>query len=476
MDKSQTKKIFEIIIAEAKKAGVDPYLMLRIANAESNFDPNTTDSVSGKHKGLFQFNPNTFTSTGERIEDILDPAANARAAAKLIANGGLRNWYYSAGLWAPDEETYNAALSFIQKHHGENSLSYKYLTRDWEKYKGDKPTLSGRNLLEATTEYSPEATESASVNVSPTPTVTPVQSSVTPFQPQIRRTPLISPDPNIQTIPKQPSLVEKMVDGYESAKDKFSDYFKGFGTYQVNKGFGERNTADIYSGGINRGTDFAMSKGTPVTLPQGNWKVIDAFSGATAEGPNNKQRGINQGYGNSVFVQNLDTGERLRFSHLSKVNVQRGQTLKGGLVGETGATGNVAGKTGQHLDLEYFDSKGKLADVRKSSYFNPQQQKMAKQSMPVATPQRIMQAQKPVISPVKQVVATASQPKQVTQFKPVSGGQSLVKTGDTLGALAKKFNTSLQTLLRMNPEIKNPNKIYVGQAVRTPSLPTKKIA
>lgn len=399
--------------------------------------------------GLFQINSDTFNDFMRRVP-------------KLLLASGITSY----------DQMYNPYLNA-------KMARIIYNQQGWDAWYGSpKEIRTGRPKEPLIGNVSADVAELIKPPVvTPTPQQTPLSPTGTNTPSRLvypsRTTTLVSPDPSVET---KKSLIDVMIDKAAETGKSFKQYFDELGKYQVNKGFGEKNVADIYSKGINRGTDFNTPKGTPINLPQGNWRVIDAFTGATAEGPNNPQRGINQGYGNSVFVQNMDTGERLRFSHLSKVNVQRGQTLKGGLIGNTGATGNVAGKTGQHLDLEYFDSQGKLADVRKSSYFNPQQQKMAKQSMPVPTPQRVMQAQKPSITPIKQVTAMASQPKQVTQFKPVTGGQSLVKTGDTLSGLAKKFNTSLQTLLRMNPEIKNPNKIFVGQAVRTPSLPTKKVA
>jgi len=137
----------------------------------------------------------------------------------------------------------------------------------------------------------------------------------------------------------------------------------------VSQKFGVRNRVEKYSKGINRGTDFAVKTGTPVAIPEGNWKVVETFNKASASGPNNRQRGANKGYGNSVVVKNLDTGEKMRFSHLSRVGVKPGETVSSGkVVGLTGATGNVAGKTGQHLDVEYFDSKGTLKDVLSSRY------------------------------------------------------------------------------------------------------------
>lgn len=42
-----------------------------------------------------------------------------------------------------------------------------------------------------------------------------------------------------------------------------------------------------------------------------------------------------------------------------------------------------------------------------------------------------------------------------------------VKSGDTLGAIGKKYGKSVQELQKLNPEIKDPNKINIGQKIRT---------
>ena len=41
-----------------------------------------------------------------------------------------------------------------------------------------------------------------------------------------------------------------------------------------------------------------------------------------------------------------------------------------------------------------------------------------------------------------------------------------VKKGDTLGTIARKFNMSLNKLLGLNPDIKNPNLIHIGDKIR----------
>ena len=43
-----------------------------------------------------------------------------------------------------------------------------------------------------------------------------------------------------------------------------------------------------------------------------------------------------------------------------------------------------------------------------------------------------------------------------------------VGQGDTLWAVAKRYGVGLADLIRANPQIKNPNLIYPGEAVRVP--------
>jgi len=53
---------------------------------------------------------------------------------------------------------------------------------------------------------------------------------------------------------------------------------------------------------------------------------------------------------------------------------------------------------------------------------------------------------------------------------PPAGGQTYyVVKGDTLRKIAAKFYTSVDAILRVNPQITNPNIIYVGQAITIPA-------
>lgn len=55
---------------------------------------------------------------------------------------------------------------------------------------------------------------------------------------------------------------------------------------------------------------------------------------------------------------------------------------------------------------------------------------------------------------------------------PASGGVYYVVRGDTLRKIAAKFNTTVDAILRVNPQIYNPNIIYVGQTITIPAAPT----
>ncbi len=138
----------------------------------------------------------------------------------------------------------------------------------------------------------------------------------------------------------------------------------------ITQTFGQRSKYDVHSGGVNYGVDYGVKEGTPVGLPPGDWSVIKAYGDDKKQGYIGSKS--NNGYGNSVLVQNTKTGETIRLSHLSQVNVKPGQTLPGGtVIGKSGATGNVGsryGGTGAHLDVEYRNQNGRLNDILKTPY------------------------------------------------------------------------------------------------------------
>jgi hypothetical protein len=64
---------------------------LRVARCESGYNPGAVNSA-GPYYGLFQFLVSTFKATPYGGQNILDPAANANAAAWKYSHGGAGAW------------------------------------------------------------------------------------------------------------------------------------------------------------------------------------------------------------------------------------------------------------------------------------------------------------------------------------------------------------------------------------------------
>lgn len=128
------------------------------------------------------------------------------------------------------------------------------------------------------------------------------------------------------------------------------------GNIQINQRFGNPNSALYGPGGYNRGVDIAAQPGELQSAPkEGNWVVKEVYTGS----------GFNTGWGRSVVIQNTQTGETIRRSHLDKVLVKPGDVVTGRTLGTTGRTGRT---TGYHKDVEYTN-RGQLSDYTKSPYF-----------------------------------------------------------------------------------------------------------
>lgn len=64
--------------------------------------------------------------------------------------------------------------------------------------------------------------------------------------------------------------------------------------------------------------------------------------------------------------------------------------------------------------------------------------------------------------------APAPQPTQV----PTGGSVYIAQRGDSLRIIADRYRTTIPAILAANPEISNPNIIYVGQRIRIPAAGT----
>ena len=57
-------------------------------------------------------------------------------------------------------------------------------------------------------------------------------------------------------------------------------------------------------------------------------------------------------------------------------------------------------------------------------------------------------------------------PRTVSKPKPAAPKMYQIKWGDTLSGIAQNNHTSVQHLMSLNPQIKNPNLIYAGKSLR----------
>ena len=60
-------------------------------------------------------------------------------------------------------------------------------------------------------------------------------------------------------------------------------------------------------------------------------------------------------------------------------------------------------------------------------------------------------------------------PVPPTNPPPSNGQLYYAQSGDTLRKIAARFSTSVDAILKVNPQITNPNLIYVGQAISIPA-------
>lgn len=103
---------------------------------------------------------------------------------------------------------------------------------------------------------------------------------------------------------------------------------------RISSGFSMRFHPILKTWRAHNGTDFAASTGTPArTVGDG---VVE-FAG------------VQNGFGNVVFIKHQNNHETV-YAHLSKINVQQGQSVsQGQVIGQVGSTGWA---TGPHLHFE----------------------------------------------------------------------------------------------------------------------------
>jgi len=210
-----------------------------------------------------------------------------------------------------------------------------------------------------------------------------------------------------------------------------------FGQQQtVTQPFGNYNPALEPGSGYNMGTDLRTRdlQNRNIYLP------VDAEVVQVLQDDGTRWGDISghMGYGNSVLLR-LPTGEMIRLSHLSQLNVQPGQRVTAGtLIGTPGATGNT---TGEHLDLEYYNAQGQIDNPENFSGFT--------QPGKIIQPQLAQQEQRPQQSPVqaepqRQAPIIAQEAQKAIQAIPQAAQtvQQAVQPGSTqrqaLGSIPEK--------------------------------------
>ena len=202
-------------------------------------------------------------------------------------------------------------------------------------------------------------------------------------------------------------------------------------------------------GRAHQGVDLPLRTGTP---------VYAAFDGRV------RASTYNSGYGNLVVIRH-ENGLETFYGHLSKREVEVGDWVHAGdVIGLGGSTGR---STGPHLHFETrymgfaFDPEwiadyetGQLRKnvfVLRRSYLNANS-RYAPESLDEE--EDVYAADEKIVEEEKRIAAEKAAIRYHT-----------VKSGDTLGAIAKREGKSVSAIQKLNPGI-NPNKLRIGQKIR----------
>lgn len=199
----------------------------------------------------------------------------------------------------------------------------------------------------------------------------------------------------------------------------------------------------------HQGVDLPLKKGDPVKA---------AFDGRV------RTTMFTSGYGNLVIIRH-ENGLETYYGHLSKVNVHPGDWVSSGdVIGLGGSTGRA---TGPHLHFETryqgfaFDPQW-IADfetgelhasvfVLKRSYLDP-----SSHYVPQSLDEEddVYGADEAIVAEEERIAAEQAAMRW-----------HIVKSGETVSAIASKEHVSLDKIKKLNPGL-NINKIRIGQKIR----------
>lgn len=199
----------------------------------------------------------------------------------------------------------------------------------------------------------------------------------------------------------------------------------------------------------HQGVDLPLKTGTPVVAAFDGRVRVSTYSG---------------GYGNLVVIRH-ENGLETYYGHLSKREVEVGDWVHAG--DEIGLGGSTGRSTGPHLHFETryrgfaFDPEwiadyetGELRSnvfVLRRSYLNARSHYVPET---LDEEDDVYAADEKIIAEEERIAAERAAMRYYT-----------VKSGDTLGAIARRHGKSLNTIIRLNPGIK-PDKLRIGQKIR----------
>lgn len=215
------------------------------------------------------------------------------------------------------------------------------------------------------------------------------------------------------------------------------------------------------------GIDIALNVGDPIHA---------AFDGVV------RLAKYNGGYGNCIVIRHYNNLETL-YGHLSKINVKVGQEVKAGDV--IGLGGNTGRSTGPHLhfecrlmyacfdpewifDLETYSIKTSFLRIDKTYFGVESSQQKANKKTQKSKLSKVDKCfeNKPYISPSTLIAKERKKIKagEIPQYSvqtqknnsSTKAGQQFIvgNKGEKLKDIAKRFNIPLESLKKMNPNIR----------------------
>src|SRR5690606_18229862 len=188
-------------------------------------------------------------------------------------------------------------------------------------------------------------------------------------------------------------------------------------------------------------------------------------------------------YGEVVYIEHNIHGEiwECVYAHMQKNSrrVKVGQVIKQGH--EIGIMGNTGDSTGQHLHFELHRGKW---NMEKSNAVDPLLY-LGQNFNPVLDGDVYVVKKGDTLSGIEKQYKTTVKKllelnKGIKNKNLIHIGQVInlpviektqnykIKSGDTLSGIARKYNTNIATIMKLNPSIKNPDIIVTGNKIKIP--------